>query len=426
MERQVSLGSATGEMHGPTGSGGGAGRRSGAWPVLVALVLVAVAVPLVVAWAYGALGTPRTDGWSYLATLFGFAETGRIDLNDWTSMTLIGQILLATPIALVAERNVAAIQIWTSFIGLGGLVAVVGLARRAGTTWWVGGLVAITVAVGPLWATLAASFMTDVPAFAAAMVTLLVGIEGLRRRPVSLPLIAAALALGLWAFSIRQYAVVPAVAVLAVAILLAVQSGDRQRLRRLVAMGGLLAVGVVGIQLWWVAIPNDKALSPVVPGPGSIWDAVVEATKLMRVVGLLLVPVLLLAGPIRILQRAWRASPGVVLVVATVVGSAQIVTHVRASDVPFLGGYFERTGIQAEVVLAGNRPDLVPAPLFELLVAVGSAAAVLLAVAAIPPLVELVARARVRDLGGRDPVIAAVAVAVAGYSAAYFVAAADP
>lgn len=392
--------------------------------MLAVLTVVAAVVPLLVAWAFGALGTPRTDGWSYLETLFHFAESGQIDLQDWTSMTLIGQILLATPIALVTDRNVVAIQMSTALIGFGGLAAVVGLARRIGASWWVGGFVAITVAVGPMWATLAASFMTDVPAFAAAMASLLVGIEGLRRRPASLLLVAAGLALGLLAFSIRQYAVIPAVVVGVLAIVMAAQAGDAARVRRLVVLGGVLVVAIVAVQLWWMAIPNDKALSPAVPGPGSIWDAALEAIKLLRVVGLLLVPVLVFAGPIRMFRRAWRASPTVAGFVATLTGLAEILTHLRAPEVPFLGGYFERTGIQAGVVLAGNRPDVVPWPVFELLVLVGSAAAVLLAVAAIPPMLELLARARARDLSVHDPAISAIGLAVAGYSAAYFLASA--
>ena len=67
---------------------------------MVALTLLAGAVvPLLVAARSGALGIPRSDDWSYLLSLFRWVDTGRLSYNNWAGMTLVGQLVLAVPVA---------------------------------------------------------------------------------------------------------------------------------------------------------------------------------------------------------------------------------------------------------------------------------------------------------------------------------------
>ena len=171
------------------------------WGFVLLLGLVSCVVPIIAARHYGALGIPRGDDWSYLQTLFRLVDHGRLDGNHWVSMTLIGQLGAAVPVVWIFGGSITAVQCGVALAGFAGLLAtywmsvhVIGPGRAA--------LVTITIALGPLWGPLAASYMTDVPAFAASMLALALAVAALRRAPLSVPLVAASLAAGVFAFSI--------------------------------------------------------------------------------------------------------------------------------------------------------------------------------------------------------------------------------
>src|SRR5436190_20967260 len=100
------------------------GTRRGA-PSVALLVVVGFVVPLLIARHYHALGVPRGDDWSYLRTLFHWVDSGDLNFNHWVSMTLVGQLLLAAPIALVRKGDTASVQALTATLGLVGLFSTV-------------------------------------------------------------------------------------------------------------------------------------------------------------------------------------------------------------------------------------------------------------------------------------------------------------
>ena len=104
-------------------------------------------------------------------------------------------------------------------IGLVGLLGVVWIGRQVVRPAWWAVFVAATIAVGPLWGPLAPTFMTDVPAFTFQMLSLAAAIIAFRRRPVALRPLVVSVALGFVGVSIRQYAVIPVIAILLVAAL---------------------------------------------------------------------------------------------------------------------------------------------------------------------------------------------------------------
>ncbi len=390
--------------------------------VVVILALIAVVLPLAIAARSGAFGIPRSDDWSYLLTLFRFTDTGRISFNNWVSMTLVGQVALTSPVTALLGRNIRAVQVFTALVGLAGLLTVVALGRLlVGRVAWAL-FVAVMVAVSPLWAPLAVSYMTDVPAFTAGMVTLVCGVIGLSRRPFAIGWIAASLVAGFVAFSIRQYAIVPALAVAIVAVWSLAMSGDRRRMRQVLVAVGVLVVAAAIVFLWWRGYSNAKSLSPALPTPHSIWDGILKATEFVRLLALLITPAVLLARPMRLLRNAWVSSRTVTLVFggAMLVLQVGIYLHVRAT--PFVGNYLSRDGVLSRAVLEGNRPDVIPSALFDLLVFVGSTAAVVLAVAMVPFVLSLLDRLRTRRFTINDPAGTTIALTVVGYSAAYLLA----
>jgi hypothetical protein len=140
--------------------------------IIVGLGLLGVVLPAVVASHYGALNIPRSDDWSYLLTLFHWVDSGRLTFNGWVSMTLIGQIAAAAPVAAIFGHNITAIHLYTSLLGLVGLLGVVVLGRRTLVSLWAGVFVAVTIAIGPLWSPLSATFMTDIPTFTVELLAL--------------------------------------------------------------------------------------------------------------------------------------------------------------------------------------------------------------------------------------------------------------
>jgi hypothetical protein len=135
-------------------------------------------VPILITWRFGALGVPRNDDWSYLLSSFRFANGDGINGNNWALMNLVGQLVIALPINLIFDNRIAPLQILVSSLGVFGLVALYDL-----TSHWLTRrralFAASLLALGPLWAALAGSFMTDIPTFSLSMICLAAGVRAI-------------------------------------------------------------------------------------------------------------------------------------------------------------------------------------------------------------------------------------------------------
>ena len=89
---------------------------------LVGLTLLSIGLPLLVAWAGGALGIPRNDDFSYQGILFHWSRTGSLRFDNWPAMTLVGQLVIARPVVELVGARVTALQILTTVIGAVGAV----------------------------------------------------------------------------------------------------------------------------------------------------------------------------------------------------------------------------------------------------------------------------------------------------------------
>ncbi len=390
--------------------------------VIGLLAVIGVAIPVAVASRYGALGIPRSDDWSYLLTMYRWLEEGKLTFNGWVSMTLIGQVLIAAPIAAIAGRNITLIQLSTALIGLVGLLGVVWIGRQVVRPAWWAVFVAATIAVGPLWGPLAPTFMTDVPAFTFQMLSLAAAVIAFRSRPLALRPLAISVALGFVGVSIRQYAVIPVIAILLVAALSLIATRERRRLRGVAVIAGVFAVATGVLLVWWSGLPDSKSLSPTVPDPHLISAMLIKDAGFLRLVGLLLLPVVALAGPGAIVRRAWAASSRLTTGVTAAIVLWLLVMYVRVPRTPFVGNYIAREGVLSTDVLAGNRPDVIPSALFDLLVVAGSIFGIIIVLAAVPFLMDLPRRYRERDLSPKDPSTAVLGFVIAGFAAAYSIA----
>ncbi len=386
--------------------------------LVVALGVLGLVVPLVVARHSGAFGIPRGDDWSYLQTLFRFAEHGRFDGNSWVSMTLVGQVVVATPVVWIFGRDIGAVQITAALIGGVGLLSTYWLGRQI-IGRGAAAFVAISIAVGPLWGVLVISYMTDIPAFTASMLALALGVAAIRRNPLSMGRLAASLAVGVFAFSIRQYAIVPVLAIVLTALVVVRQRGDGARFRTVAGMALAALFMCFVIYGLWSQIPNLKTYVPELPDGHSVSVTVIKGAGFLRLSGLLLAPVVVWANPMRVVRGAWRASHPATMVLGIGAAVALTALSVRVGGQQFVGNYIDANGALSTDVLLGNRPELLPAPLYGLLVGAATLCALVLVLATVAPAARLLGRSRSRDLSIASPARFLISISVIGYALAY-------
>ena len=276
--------------------------------LLVACTLTGVVALYVVnAAMHGALGASRNDDWAYLRVVSRFAETNEFSLDGWTHMAFIGQALLAWPIAKLSESSIAAMQMLVAFTAVGGVFACHLTMRTFARPFIAGGALALLM-IGPIFGSMATSFMTDVPAFCFQMVTMLCGAR-LVRSGWSSGLFVTMCVAGVVAGSIREYGLV----VLATAIAL-VWLYDRPIGReRTVFSGTAVASGLAaGLMLLWRAgVPNGDPM-----GVPFTWILTLEhfvngaraVSRALLTLGVLVAPVAAMAFSGRVV-RAMRTAP---------------------------------------------------------------------------------------------------------------------
>ena len=392
-------------------------RRAASFGVLLVVGLI---LPLAVASHYGALGVARSDDWSYALSLFRWVDTGHLGFNHWVSMTLLGQLVISVPVVEVFGRSVWVLQVATALFGFGGLLAIVALGRRVGAHEGRGALlVGTTVAIGPLWATLATTYMTDVPSLVAQMTALLLAARafGARLRP---SWFVGSLAVAVFSFSIRQYGIVTVMAIIIVGYAQA-RSG-RGSTRFVVVAGGVAVCACAVILFVWTRIPDPLTVEPSAPSAGSVSAMLVTMAGFARLTALLVLPVLIAAGPVRIVRGAWVASRTVTAAVVVGILSWLTITYARSPRAPFVGNYVDRLGTLSNDVAAGSRPNVMPSGLFQAMVVVASIAAIVLVLAAVPGVLAIVARWRRGDWEIRRPEVAVLTWTLTGITAAYAIA----
>lgn len=342
------------------------GAWSGAdWLMAGVLCGVAVLLPALLALATGSFSLPQNDDWSYRRIAEHFAQTGHVVSNGWPSMTLIGQLLWSWPFLRVFGDHGWVYTFSTVVLSAIGVFSAYFIARRVLARSWAAAAVLLVAAVpGFAWST--STFMTDMPAFAAELACLALGLAALdhrgRRRWAFL---GGALVVGVFGFAIREFALVAPVAVL-----VGVGAGDTPRRRYwYLVVGALMLVVVAVIFSWWSHLPGFLHETFAIPVRGSV----ILAAHGYYTVAFLLSPAVVFCAWRRLrLRLSWAT----VTTVAVVALGVEIDRHFGPL---FTGNYLDPQGTTGGYSLYGGRPTLLPGPLWDLLRGIGIVSGGLLA-----------------------------------------------
>jgi 4-amino-4-deoxy-L-arabinose transferase-like glycosyltransferase len=185
---------------------------------------------------------PLNDDWSYSKAVENLVEHGRLEFTDFTSMTLVAQVLWGALFSLPFGFSFLALRLSTVVLGAVGVAAAYALLRELGVGRPLSVLGAAVLGLNPLYFSLSLTFMTDVPFTVAALLSILFFTRSFRtdalvdvlagfafaivvvliRQPgIVVPIAYAITCLVRWGWTrkILTHAIIPAGAVLAVATL---------------------------------------------------------------------------------------------------------------------------------------------------------------------------------------------------------------
>ena len=250
--------------------------------LLTGLLALGVGLPVVMGLVAGSLEIPRNDDWVYRRIALELAQTGVLALHSVTTM-MVGQIVVAQPFLWLSGLQPWAFTAAGIVFATAAVVSSFVLARqflppvRAA-------LASSLLLLFPAYLAYATSFMTDVPVAAAQFACLSLGIKALRQQPISSRWLLASVAVGCFAFSIREFAIAAPICVLLAAI-----SAEPRRSRHWgLAIAAAAYVGILFVLK--STLPGQNLGIPI--GLGGL----MQSTQAMSSVSLILLPAALVGG----------------------------------------------------------------------------------------------------------------------------------
>ena len=335
---------------------------------LVALLGLGVGLPVLLGTLSGSILIPHNDDPSMRRVALGLFENGRLELNGWTSMTLVGQIAFVQPFLWALAGGPWAFAAATICLSVVGIVASYQLVRRILSVPRAT-MAVLGVLLFPGFLLNTTSFMTDVPAWATSIACLALGAAALDRSgSARWRWLIASLVVGVFAFSIREFAIAAPVAVL-----VANWASEPSSRRPYWIAGAIVVAACVAIYLFAVHLPGQHE-APL----QLISDATIRGLRRgFATLALGLSPVLVLGA--WSWRRRWRL-PEVVLgsAIGLFVYRDAVIALVRSgsSSRLLVGNLLEMTGNLGIGELAGGRPVLYPTPAWQLLNTIALIAAV--------------------------------------------------
>ena len=337
------------------------GRRP-SWPKDWGLALIlnafGVVLPALVAWSAGSLSLPQNDDWAYRRVAAHFVSNGSFFFTGWSSPTLVGQILWSWPFLRTFGIQGWIFSISTAVLAVIGISCAYYLARQVLSPARAFSAVLLLL-LFPGFAFNTSTFMTDVPALAAEIICLALGVAASSRRGwPRWVLLASSLAVGAWGFSIRQFALAAPIAVLASFIL-----ADSPRHRRRYLAFGLAEFAVCAlIYVWASRIPGGLVSTITEPSVSSALRLLEAFFSLALVIS----PAIAIATWARIRTVSWTVVPGIAVCLAGLV-------LLWRDHTVFVGNYLVQQGFQGTELLYGGRPLLLPTYFWDLLCLVACA-----------------------------------------------------
>jgi hypothetical protein len=314
------------------------------------LLAIGVLLPIVIGTIAGSLTVPRNDDPAYRRVALELYSNGRLSFNGWSEMTLIGQIVFVQPFLWLSGGSAWAFTASTSVLAAGGILCGYALARfvlsvpRAT-------LAVLLVLVFPGYLLNTTSYMTDVPAWSTEIMCLWLGAVALSRSDSRRWIwLFASLAVGCFAFSIREFAAAAPAAVLGAH--LATPLWRRRG----------LWLAAAAVMLICLAVYVLKGLLPgarVVSGPLLTRLLLSDLKDGIATLALMLLPVLIIA--IGSLRRSWRTLDVLVGAAAGILMyRTPLMDLVRTHSMPQLvmGNLIDPYGAMGLVALPGSRPLL--------------------------------------------------------------------
>jgi 4-amino-4-deoxy-L-arabinose transferase-like glycosyltransferase len=344
-------------------------RRSPAADVAVgvALVVVGVVVPAVLAGAFHVFSIPRNDDWAYRRDLWGFVHTGHLSFVGWGAMSLVGQVLWGAMFALLFGTHAWVPGVAVAVLATAGVLSAYAVARSMLSRGGAAACVLVLFAL-PGFVLNTSSFMTDVPAFSAGAVGLALALAALRRAgPARWGFLAALVAVGCFGFAVREFDIAAPLAAIAA---LALQDRRHRAAYALAAAGLLMACAAT--YLWAAHVPGSEHLQLTLSGP----------VRFVKGIGLSYFTLSLgLAPLLPAAVRRWQprlSVPDLLPPAGALTGGVLLLT---TNHLLFSGNYLMQQGATGAAVLTG-RPVLFPGPVWWALQGLALAAGTTLAVVA--------------------------------------------
>ena len=303
----------------------------------------------------GVLGIARNDDWSFLENAFRFQETGIFAVGGWVQMNLIGQLVLAGPFVAVFGDSITTLQLLgLAFTGIAVaatyFLARSFLARRYAVT------IAATTAASPVLLVISASFMTDSFAFAGQVGALVLAAYAMTKHGTARTIMWwAAIAVALWAFSVREFSAITIGAIALFALL----TSTLTRWQRIASIA-LLVVGTLGIAYWRTLQVTETTSNLTLDLDRFAYIAALPIT-----LGVLTLPTLAWVRPVAVLREFNRIRWITVSVIA-----AGIAALIAAGGVLIAGNYFQQVPAYSSVI-PGSPEAVFPGWLWAAIVALG-------------------------------------------------------
>jgi len=329
--------------------------------VLATLGLAGIGIPFWLSAAAGAIGVPSNDDWVYMRAAVSLFRTGSVDMPGHTAAS-IGQLVMVQPLLWLSGGNPWAFTAFGLVMALIGVTSTYLLARRfVGTGSAV--VVVLLVVAFPGFVRETASFMTDVPAYALAVLCLLLGTRWLQGEGRRVTLVSS-LGAGLLAVSIREFAIAAPVA-----ILVAAWARNRADERVwLAGASGIFAAGVACVLIVAASMPGRAA-----PVTGNIGQLIVLGPAFAT-----LAAVLLPAAALGMGRRMATFRPEHIIL-----GAGLVCLVVILPNRPLIGNLWTPNGLAGNDLLSGTRDPVIGAPAWALSEQLALFAAILVAALAL-------------------------------------------